>query len=99
MNEKDLIAIREAELARLRRQVRLQQRTMETMRDALERNGDRPRVVTIGPRLGTAEGKHASPPCPKSWRRRGGRRLGYQNRGSRQRRAWPPFRSPVARPQ
>ena len=65
MNDKDLIAIREAELVRLRRQVELQERTIETMRGALGRKRDRPRVVNVGPRLETAEGKRASPPVPE----------------------------------
>ena len=65
MNDKDLIAIREAELARLRRQVELQQRAIETMRASVARGPAQSRAVTVGPRLKSPAPRPRRAPLPE----------------------------------
>jgi hypothetical protein len=51
MNDQNVDSIRDHELKVLRRRVELQQRTIETMRESLDRAATKPRSVTIEPRL------------------------------------------------
>jgi hypothetical protein len=55
MNDQNVDSIRDYELQILRRRVELQQRTIETMRESLDRTATKPRSVTIVPRLERAK--------------------------------------------